>query len=240
VPFVKRPFEYKRKKNNEGDCLNITIEKACQIAAIHETLEFRDNYTSEHSKNVANLMYDLSDYMGLSANTQNIAFVAGLVHDIGKMGISPAILNKVGKLTLEEYTYMQKHPNFGAEILTKIGGFDYILLEIRHHHERYDGTGYPDRLQGEDIPFLSRMLAVCDTYDAMTTKRCYSPEISVITALAEIEKCTGSQFDAQVSQPFLKMMRKNRYCNIPNEYKAVAFNRQIVKMYPESHIIGTV
>lgn len=218
--------------------MDITLDKICQIAALHETLEFRDDYTSKHSRNSGNLMYDLASYMGLSANAQNVAFVAGLVHDIGKMAIPPAILNKAGKLTLEEYTYMKKHPELGVEFLIKIGGFDDVLLEIRHHHERYDGNGYPDRLQGENIPLLSRMLAICDTYDAMTTRRCYSSQVSKAAALDEIEKCTGSQFDPQIAQFFLKMMRKNTYCNIPNEYKTAVFSPEIPALYSGRHFRG--
>jgi len=189
--------------------MNSMMEKMYRAVALDKAMDSRDDYTSRHSRNVAYLMHNLAYHMKLSSITPNRAFMAGLVHDIGKMGISLPILNKPGKLTPEEYLVIQQHPVMGVEILSRIGNFDNVLPAVRHHHERYDGKGYPDRIQGEQIPLLSRMLALCDTYDAMTTKRCYRPSTTTQQALTEIQQCGKSQFDPEICQCFLAMMNQS-------------------------------
>jgi len=174
--------------------------------ALVSRLSDKDEYTGWHSQNVAKLMYELADDMGFDTKYKEEALVAGLVHDIGKVKIPPYILNKPGVLTTVEYKIIKAHPEFGVRILGRFGSFDKILDAIRHHHERYDGKGYPDGREGTDIPLFSRMLAICDTFDAMTSKRCYRPPHEAEEALAELELCAGTQFDPEISQQFICMM----------------------------------
>jgi putative nucleotidyltransferase with HDIG domain len=166
-----------------------------------------DKYTSRHSQNVAGMMYTLAACMDFSPAAKEAAYIAGLVHDIGKIDIPLAILQKPGTLTAYEYNIMKCHPELGVRILGQIGGFDNVLDAIRHHHERYDGKGYPVGKQGNSIPLLSRMLAVCDSFDAMISKRCYRQPNSLEEALNEIKRCAGKQFDPAISWQFLCMQR---------------------------------
>ncbi|QJW48810.1 HD domain-containing protein [bacterium BFN5] len=116
------------------------------------------------------------------------------------------ILNKPGRLTSEEFAIIQEHPNIGASILDNINGFEDIASAVRCHHERYDGTGYPNQVSGDQIPLFSRMLAVCDTFDAMTSARCYRQPFSEQEAVMEIRRCSGSQFDPEISEAFIEML----------------------------------
>lgn len=186
--------------------MNSSNNKIYMARTLVSILSGRDKYTGLHSQNVANLMYQLADSMGLYAEDKEKAYIAGLVHDIGKMKLPSYILTKPGALTVEEYDIIKSHSELGVRLLSKFDEFASILDAIRHHHERFDGNGYPDGKQGEAIPLLSRMLAVCDTFDAMTTKRCYRPPHTWKEALAEIKLYAGTQFDPVISQQFLSMM----------------------------------
>lgn len=185
--------------------MNTIMERLYQIMALDKAIDSRDDYTRKHSRNVASLMGKLAYHMQLTTHMQKISIIAGLVHDVGKMGVVLPILNKPGRLTPEEYSLMQQHSGMGEEILMRVGNFGELLPVVRHHHERYDGTGYPDKVAGKDIPLLSRMLALCDTYDAMTTRRCYRSSTTAQNALLEIQRCSNSQFDPEICQFFLDM-----------------------------------
>ena len=132
--------------------------------------------------------------------------LAGLLHDIGKIGIPESILDKPGKLTKEEYEIVKRHPEIGAEILSSIRQFEEVVPAIRHHHERYDGRGYPDGLKGEEIPVMARIIAVADAFDAMLSKRPYRDALSLNSAVKELQRNKGSQFDPQIVDILLNII----------------------------------
>lgn len=176
----------------------------------------RDQYTAEHSKNVARLMVGLAEYVQLPVEDVTIAYVVGVVHDVGKVNVPDHILNKPGRLTDEEFAVIRQHPDVGADLLEEVNGLKKVAEIVRHHHERYDGQGYGTGLAGEAIPFFSRMLAVCDSFDAMTTARCYRKEpFSIATALEEISRCAGAQFDPVISRYFIDFIsRRQEYSTL--------------------------
>ena len=177
------------------------IHKFCQ--AIGE----RDSYTIEHSKKVACLMASFAKYAKLPDEEVTIAYLVGIVHDIGKVNVPDHILNKPGRLTADEFAVIKQHPEVGAALISEVAGLETVAEIVRHHHERYDGKGYGQGLVGSKIPFFSRMLAVCDTFDAMTSARCYRRKpFSVRTALSEIARCAGTQFDPAISKRFIEFI----------------------------------
>ncbi|MGI6093000.1 MAG: HD domain-containing phosphohydrolase [Negativicutes bacterium] len=187
------------------DVINLSIIKAfCKAIGI------RDSYTKQHSEHVAALMVELAEFLQLPRDGVTIAYLAGIVHDVGKIGVPERILNKPGSLTDNEYESVKRHAIKGADILSDIDGFEDIASIVRHHHERYDGLGYPLGLAGDAIPVYSRMLSVCDAYDAMTSARCYRAPYSVRQALDEIKRCSGTQFDPEISKAFIKFMEQSR------------------------------
>lgn len=168
------------------------------------SIQFRDNYTEVHSVNVTNLAIRTAEVMGYSGRETEALHLSAMLHDIGKIAIPDNILLKPGGLTNEEYAVIKNHPEIGDHILAPI-----LLLEterkiIRHHHERWDGKGYPDGLAGEDIPVLSRILSVADAFDAMVTDRPYRKGMNGEEAAAELKKNSGRQFDSRVVDAFLK------------------------------------
>ena len=175
------------------------------IAALANALEARDKYTSGHSLRVAETSVATARNLGLPPGSVEKIRLAGLVHDIGKIGVREDILNKPGKLTSEEYQNVQYHCEIGEHILSPVMEDNEILQMVRHHHERYDGNGYPDGLSGEQIPLGARILAVADTYDAMTSERPYRRAMETEVALVEIERNKGSQFDPEVADALFKV-----------------------------------
>ncbi|WP_371364296.1 Cyclic di-GMP phosphodiesterase [Sporomusa rhizae] len=174
----------------------------------------RDSYTAKHSKNVARLMADFAQYSDLTVEDVSMAYVVGIVHDVGKVSVPDHILNKPGRLTEEEFAVIKQHPDIGANILEEVVGLEQVAEIVRHHHERYDGEGYVQGLSGESIPLFSRMLALCDTFDAMTTARCYREKpLSTNEALAEISRCAGTQFDPQICRSFIEFINYQGGCN---------------------------
>jgi putative nucleotidyltransferase with HDIG domain len=180
------------------------------IKSFARAIGARDAYTMRHVENVSALMVGLSDFMRFAAEETALAYLVGLVHDIGKIGIPEAVLNKPGRLTGEECDIIKKHPVIGAEILQEIDGFATIADIVKHHHERWDGDGYPDRLARDAIPVMSRMLAICDAYDAMISARCYRTPFTVRQTLDEISRCAGSQFDPMISRCFIDFVRHQK------------------------------
>ncbi len=139
--------------------------------------------------------------------------VGGLFHDIGKIGVPDAILQKNGRLDDDEYSQIKQHPNIGVHILSHAKIFQNILPIVEHHHEKFDGTGYPSRLAGNDIPYLARIASVADSFDAMTSRRAYRDSLPIDVVIGEFEKCKGSQFDPEVADVFLDILR-NHYDEI--------------------------
>jgi len=179
------------------------------IKAFSKAIGARDVYTMQHSEKVAALMFGLAEAMLLSKHEVTLAYLAGIVHDVGKIGVPENVLNKPGRLTEEEFILMKQHPTIGSDILRQIDGFADIASIVLHHHERYDGKGYPQQIAGESIPLLSRMLAVCDSYDAMVSARCYRQPVTKAQAMAEIEKCSSSQFDPVIAACFLRFLNSD-------------------------------
>lgn len=171
--------------------------------ALVNAIDAKDNYTHGHSSRVAEYSRKIAEMCGKSEQECEEIYYAALLHDVGKIGIPDRIINKEGKLTEEEYAEMKKHPVIGAQILSSIGEYPYISIGAKHHHERYDGKGYPDGLKGEDIPEIGRIVAVADAYDAMTSKRSYREAIPQQKVREEIVKGSGTQFDPK----FAKIMQ---------------------------------
>ncbi len=174
------------------------------IRALAYALEAKDKYTSGHSQRVADISAAIARELGLSEESIDRIVLAGLVHDIGKIGVRESVLNKPGRLTREEFQHVQKHPEAGEHILSPLAGDEEILKFIRNHHGRFDGTGYPDGLKGYQIPLGARILAVADAYEAMTSERPYRKAMSDEAACFELERCKETQFDPEVANAFMR------------------------------------
>ncbi len=177
------------------------------ITALANALDSRDSYTMYHSENVAKYSIAIAEKMNLSKESCDIIHKGALLYDVGKIGIPEHILKKNGKLTNEEYEIIQSHPTIGYEMIKHVGSFhnNGILDIVLYHHERMDGKGYPAGLKGNKIPLYARIVAVADTFDAMTTKRVYRDELNLDYTLNEITKNKGTQFDPEVVDAFLSL-----------------------------------
>lgn len=171
-------------------------------AALVATLDARDQYTAGHSAAVAVYSRDIAKRMGLDESEQQKARLCGLVHDIGKIGLPPGLLEKPGPLTLEERRIMQSHAEIGERILANVDTYGDIAHVVRHHHERVDGNGYPDGLREDDTPLLARIIAVADAYNAMTSDRPYREAMPSRVARMRLAQAVGSQFDTTVVAAF--------------------------------------
>ena len=179
------------------------------VQALASTIDAKDAYTNGHSTRVAKYSVMIAERMGYSGERLEQLQYAALLHDIGKIGIPREIINKPSRLTDEEYEIIKSHPEIGANILKEITEIPDIAIGARWHHERYDGRGYPDRLTGEEIPELARIIGVADAYDAMTSKRSYRDVLPQEVVLGEIEKGKGSQFDPQIAEIMIQLMRED-------------------------------
>ena len=171
-------------------------------SALVATLDARDRYTAGHSAAVAVYCRDIAVRLGLGEEEQQLVHLCGLVHDIGKVGLPPGLLEKAGALTLEERRQMEQHPVIGERILSKVEDYTDIARIVRSHHERVDGLGYPDNLKGENIPLLSRIIAVADAYNAMTSHRPYRDAMPSRVARLRLAQAVESQFDTTVVAAF--------------------------------------
>lgn len=180
------------------------------LYAFVTALEAKDTYTQKHSKRVAELSIMIGKEIGCSQEELEILNIVGQLHDIGKIGIRDEVLLKPGKLTDEEYEIIKQHPAIGANIVGKLGFWNREMEIIRYHHEKYDGTGYPDGLKGENIPFLSRILSVADSYDAMASNRAYRKRLSDEEILDILKKGSGTQFDPVIVHLFISMLENAR------------------------------
>jgi putative nucleotidyltransferase with HDIG domain len=170
--------------------------------ALVATLDARDRYTAGHSAAVAVYAQDIAARMDLSEEEQSLAHLCGLVHDIGKIGLPAGLLEKPGSLTLEERRHMQQHSEIGEQILRNVDDYSEIARIVRHHHERVDGEGYPDRLRGDEIPLLARIICVADAYDAMTSDRPYRDALPSRVARLRLAQAVETQFDTSVVAAF--------------------------------------
>ncbi|HNW46534.1 MAG TPA: HD-GYP domain-containing protein [Thermotogota bacterium] len=178
------------------------------ILSIIRIVEIHDTYTKGHSEHVASISLDLAKEMGLSAEVCRQVYWSGLVHDIGKILVSQSVLNKPDRLSDSEFEMIKNHPVWGYEVLTHSKELREIAIFVRHHHERYDGNGYPDRLAGEGIPMISRILTVADSWDAMIRDRAYRKGLSREVAIDEIKRNVGLQFDPNVAKAFMRLCAK--------------------------------
>ena len=192
-------------------------------AALVATLDARDRYTAGHSAAVATYARDIASRLGLSAEDQQLAHLAGLVHDIGKVGLPPGLLEKAGPLTSDERRQMEAHPVIGERILRNVEGYEEIADVVRHHHERFDGQGYPDQLAVDDIPLIARVLAVADAYDAMTSDRPYRDAMSSDVARLRLAQGVGSQFDTAVVAAFEAIL-----ASAPTTYRGLSGVRAFI------------
>ena len=174
------------------------------IDTIMHTLYEKDNYSEKHVRNVAELSKRLGQCLQLPISEIKEIHTAGLLHDIGKIIIPSEILNKQGLLNDEEYNIMKSHPEIGFRILNSTAELRKISKAVLHHHERYDGSGYPQQLIGKEIPQKSRIISVVDAYDAMITYRAYQRTRSKDEALEELFECSGSQFDPDIVKVFIE------------------------------------
>jgi len=208
VKSIDQMREIKRI-NEELSETNQKLEKAYMesIETLRFTVEAKDPYTKGHSDRVAQYSVLIGKKMGLSEEDQKTLLIGGLFHDIGKIGVPDTILRKPDKLTDEEYSEIKNHPSIGAHILAPATIFKEIIPIVKHHHEKYDGKGYPSQLKGESIPLFARIAAVADTFDAMTSKRTYRDARPIETVIEEIERCKGTQFDPKIADIFLDILR---------------------------------
>lgn len=197
-------YQDQRRLADDLASVNQQLERAnlSFAAALVATLDARDRYTAGHSAAVAIYARDIAGRMGLSEEQRNLAHLAGLVHDIGKIGLPPGLLEKTGALTLEERRQMEKHSAIGEHILAKVDGYAEIASIVRHHHERVDGLGYPDGLAHSEIPLISRIIAVADAYNAMTSDRPYRDAMPSRVARFRLAQAVESQFDTSVVAAF--------------------------------------
>src|SRR5262249_54169589 len=176
----------------------------CLTAAINA----KDPYTCGHSERVARIAVRLGRRVGLPARTPGDLFLAGLVHDIGKIGLHTAVLESPRPLTEEDRAHVETHAVIGDRIIAHVGPLAHLCPAVRHHHERYDGTGYPDRLAGTSIPLLARILAVADACDAMSSARSYRPALPADEVDAVLTAGAGTQWDPEVIDHFLACRRE--------------------------------
>jgi putative nucleotidyltransferase with HDIG domain len=178
------------------------------IHTLAETIEKRDPYTAGHTKRVMNYSIAIGRIMGLSKKEMEDLKLSAILHDIGKIGIRDDVLLKNDKLTSDEFKKIMMHTAYGAEILNHIRQLKSVIPGVKNHHEKYDGSGYPDGLKGDDIPIIARIIAVADTFDAMTTDRPYRKGLSFDTAFDELKKHAGTQFDPEVVKAFFKAYKE--------------------------------
>jgi response regulator RpfG family c-di-GMP phosphodiesterase len=207
----------KREHHRHRQRLEATVQKQTRklrrtffsaITSLVRTIEARDAYTSGHSLRVREYAMRLAKYIGMDERHRRRLDLAAKLHDIGKVGLAEGILNKPAKLSDSEFDLVKEPPVVGERILKPIIRNREILSAIRSHHERFDGNGYPDRLRGEEIPFLGRLITVADCYDALTSSRAYRAALSHDDAMGILNDGMGSQFDPHLIPPFLRMIKE--------------------------------
>jgi putative nucleotidyltransferase with HDIG domain len=197
-------YQEQRRLTDDLAQANVRLERANMsfATALVATLDARDRYTAGHSAAVAIYGRDIAARLGLSDEIQQLAHLCGLVHDIGKIGLPPGLLEKPGALSLAERRVMETHSEIGERILAKVEDYAEIARIVRHHHERWDGQGYPDGLAGEEIPLIARIIGVADAYNAMTSDRPYRDAMPSRVARLRLAQGVESQFDTTVVAAF--------------------------------------
>ena len=199
------------RQTNREEKSHIQVERLLDqiIHALAGTIDAKDAYTNGHSIRVAKYAVEIAKRAGKSEEEQKRIYYMGMLHDIGKIGIPDAIITKNSGLSDKEYFAARKHPEIGAEILATISEIPDLGVGAHWHHERYDGTGYPDGLKGNDIPEEARMIAVADAYDAMASKRSYRDVLPQQVVYEEIMKGRGTQFDPDFADIMLALIEED-------------------------------
>ena len=224
IKSIEQMNEIKRI-NKELSDTNEQLEKAYleSIETLRYTVEAKDPYTRGHSDRVSSYSVLIGEKLGLSDEDIRILRIGGLFHDIGKIGVPDAILLKDSKLSDDEYSQIKNHPTIGEHILSNASIFKNMIPIVKHHHERFDGKGYPSQLSGYEIPYLARITTIADTFDAMTSKRSYRNPLPLPVVINEIKKCSGIQFDPDIAKVFVEILE--------NDYDKI---QEIQKKFPIS------
>jgi putative two-component system response regulator len=197
------------KKTKENERLFLHV-----VSSLASAIDAKDTYTNGHSSRVAQYSREIARRAGYDRDQLEDIYMMGLLHDVGKIGIPDAVINKPARLTDEEYALIKTHPVMGAKILGKIKEMPKLANGARWHHERFDGKGYPDGISGENIPEDARIIAVADAYDAMSSHRSYRKSLSQEIVRAEIEKGKGTQFDPRFASIMLEMIDEDTDYNM--------------------------
>lgn len=191
------------------------------IETLRHTVDAKDPYTRGHSDRVSEISVLIGEKLGLSDQDLRTLRIGGLFHDIGKIGVPDSILQKESKLTDDEYSEIKNHPAIGVHILSTATIFKDIIPIVKHHHEKYDGNGYPSRLKGGDIPYLARIATIADSFDAMSSKRSYRNSLPLDVIIEEFKKNRGTQFDPELDDLFLDILENDydKIREIQEKYK---------------------
>jgi HD-GYP domain-containing protein (c-di-GMP phosphodiesterase class II) len=195
-------------KQLEQRIRDVTFSTLC---ALVQLLDLKDVTTGVHSSRLVTWAVTISNLVGLSDEETRQVEIAAVLHDLGKIGVPDEILKKPSRLTVEEQKIMQRHPEYGWAVIKNIPGCQTASLLILHHHEMWNGEGYPAGLKGEDIPLGARIVAITDTFDAMTTDRCYRKAAPVEHALVTLERFAGTQFDPRLVELFVEFIRNDGF-----------------------------
>ena len=197
----------KKAEEREAELKEITLES---IEAIARTIDAKDTYTNGHSIRVGHYSRIIAEALGMQGDELENLYYIALLHDIGKIGIPDAILNKPGRLTDEEFAVMKSHTTKGAKILKDISTIPNIVEGAKYHHERYGGGGYPEGLKGEEIPYIARIICCADCFDAMATRRVYKDPYPQEKIISEFERCKEIQFDPNIADIVIKLIEEGK------------------------------
>ena len=196
---------------------NLSLEKNLgTVKSIALAMEAKDSYTQEHCLRVRHLTRKILDHLGTSRESRESVEAAALLHDVGKIGTPDAILRKAGRLTRKEYARLMLHVDLGVEIIEPLDGLGEVATIVKHHHERIDGTGYPDGLKGDEIPFGSRVIAVADSVDAMRSSRPYRDAMSLEESIAQLRLARGFQLDPEIVDVAISILDRGQRA-VPSE-----------------------
>jgi diguanylate cyclase (GGDEF)-like protein/putative nucleotidyltransferase with HDIG domain len=235
VRELKRMNEQLRLANDEVLAAHRALGQFNEelFLTLAKIIDARDPFVGNHAAKVAEYATAIAKDLGIAGERVEQLRQAGFLHDIGKLGISEMILHKPAKLTADEYETIKSHPLLGAEFLEMCQGLRHLAPLVKHHHERWDGTGYPDRLKGEEISLEARILAVCDAVEAMASDRPYREGMSLDEVIAEVKRCAGTQFDPLVAEAFCRIAERDRENFVVNSAMTV-LQRQAAKHYAKA------
>jgi putative nucleotidyltransferase with HDIG domain len=210
-----RPFQDSHPPKEGYERRGGNLAFVAMLSMLSRAIEARDPYTQGHSARVTKLAEAVARRLGWNEERLASLRVGGPLHDIGKLGVSDDVLGKKGRLDEAEFAQIREHPKIGARLLLRVAAFREALPYVLYHHERWDGKGYPSGRAGEEIPVEARVLAIADAFDAMTSDRPYRQALTREEALAEVERCAGTQFDPEIARIFLEVFGRREKQNLP-------------------------